>query len=352
MARDGWITDVRTFTSSTLQRLGTVPEAVEPMLAELARERDATNWTIGYEHQYEMVPASYSQFATTSPGTLQLLREAFGNAEWRPADGELERLEAVLTEREVDMVRLANLVAAQGLLAARKAIRSGVRECDVAAAASTAVLESAYRLEPVRRVLPFPHVLSGPRSEQAYQPYGATSGRRISRGEPVLVQLEVYLNGFWSEITRTFIVGKPSRKQQLAYEAILDAMARARHVERAGVRASEVDVAARQVLAGHGYGEAFRHGLGHGVGFQAISHSRLPRLHPQSPDVLEAGMVHNMEPAVYQPGLGIRVNDDVLVTSGAPEQLTPLESELEWATCSNHHHFLRPVWPSQRRKAA
>ncbi|HEX2923338.1 MAG TPA: Xaa-Pro peptidase family protein, partial [Chloroflexota bacterium] len=287
----------------------------------------------GYEHDYGTVPAPYTQFAVATEGTAQLLRDAMGGVEWKAADRDLELLESTLTEREVDMVRLANLAAAQGVRAARATIRAGTRECDVAAAVSSAVLESGPRLGPAHRVIPYPHVISGPRIEKAYRPYGVTSGREILKGELVLVQLEVYLEGFWAEITRTFIVGAPNAEQRTAYNACLEAMEMARNVERVGVRAAGVDIAARTVLTRLGYGDAFRHGLGHGVGFQAISHERLPRLHPASPDLLQAGMVHNMEPAVYMKDFGLRINDDVLVTENGPELLTPLERDLDWAIC-------------------
>ncbi len=341
MARQGWVKDVRAFTAETLHRLSTVGEVVEPVLAQLARDREMAGRVIGYENDFGTVPASYTQFAVTSPGTLQLFQEAFGDTEWRAADRELEELEAVLTNREVDLVRLANLVAAQGVTAAREAIRSGVRECDVAGAVSKTVLAAGLRMEPVRRVMPFPHVLSGPRTETACRPFSYSSGRRISRGDQVLVQLEVYLDGFWAEITRTFFVGEPSSEQRAAYDACLEAMDRARQVERAGVQAAGVDIAARTVLTRHGYGDAFRHGLGHGVGFQATSHNRSPRLHPASTDLLRAGMVHNAEPAVYMRDFGLRINDDLLVTAGAPEQLTPLEKELDWAICGRRGKTLR-----------
>ncbi len=334
LAREGWVGDVRTFSPSTLLHLGTVPEAVEPVLAQLAREKDMLGLVVGYEHDYGPVPASYTQVAVASAGTAQLLQEAFGGAELRPADRELEQLESVLTEREVDEVRLANLVAAQGMQAARVALRPGMRECDLAGVVSSAVLAAGHRLEPVRRVVPFPHILSGPRAEAAYCPFGLTSGREIARGDQVLVQLEVYLDGFWAEITRTFFVGQVSEEQRAAYDACLEAMERALVVERAGVRAAGVDIAARTIITDRGYGGAFRHGLGHGVGFQAISHERPPRLHPVSPDVLQRGMVHNLEPAICMNDFGVRISDDVLVTGGVPERLTPLETDLDWAICA------------------
>ena len=333
MARQGWVTDVRPFETTTLRHIGTVAEAVEPMLAQIAREKRLLNASVGFEHEYGMVPASYSQFGVTSPGTTQLFQECFGDAEWKPADEHLEELQAVLTPREIEVVRTANLIAAEAMHSAKNVIRSGLRECDVAGFATKAALAMGHRLETVGRVLAFPHILSGPRAEHAFQPFGLTTGREIETGDTVLVQLEVYVDGLWAEITRTFLVEKPSAVQRDAYEACLEAMERARAAERAGVSGSEVDRAARITLTRRGYGDAFRHGLGHGVGFQAISHERQPRLHPASLDILRSGMIHNIEPAVYMSGFGIRINDDILVTDSGTEQLTPLETDLDWAIC-------------------
>jgi Xaa-Pro aminopeptidase len=90
-----------------------------------------------------------------------------------------------------------------------------------------------------------------------------------------------------------------------------------------------VDRAARDVLARHGLGDAFRHGTGHGVGFAAIDHNARPRLHPASSDVLEAGMVFNLEPAVYLPGRsGVRHCDVVALHAEGPELLTPFHIDL------------------------
>ena len=147
LARGGWVTDIRTFEPVSLLQLSTLAVAVEPMLAQLARERDMLGCVIGYEHDYGLVPVSNAEIATPSAGTFQLLQEAFGGAEWRPADGELEQLEAVLTDREVELVKLANLVAAQGMVAARSALRPGMRECDLAGAVYSAVLAAGHREE-------------------------------------------------------------------------------------------------------------------------------------------------------------------------------------------------------------
>ncbi|GAC1565660.1 MAG: hypothetical protein NVS3B14_04120 [Ktedonobacteraceae bacterium] len=81
-----------------------------------------------------------------------------------------------------------------------------------------------------------------------------------------------------------------------------------------------------------GFDPAFKHGLGHGFGFQAINHAAAPVLHPASTAVLRSGMIHNMEPAVYQQGKeGIRLNDNVLVREDGNEVLSSLiPRELDW----------------------
>jgi Xaa-Pro aminopeptidase len=115
-----------------------------------------------------------------------------------------------------------------------------------------------------------------------------------------------------------------------------DAIARARQgalaVIRPGVPARTVDQAARRVLDDAGFGAAFRHPTGHGVGFTPIDHDAWPRLHPLSDDVLEEGMVFNVEPGIYHPGRnGMRDCNMVAVTATGHELLTPFHLAVdEW----------------------
>jgi Xaa-Pro aminopeptidase len=103
-------------------------------------------------------------------------------------------------------------------------------------------------------------------------------------------------------------------------------------VIRDGVTGHDADAAAREVMRSAGFGDAFKHGLGHGFGFQAINHAAAPMLHPASRQVLRAGMVHNVEPAVYLDGKGgIRLNDNVLVTRDSNELLSArMPRDLAW----------------------
>jgi Xaa-Pro aminopeptidase len=113
------------------------------------------------------------------------------------------------------------------------------------------------------------------------------------------------------------------------YAAVLEARAAALDALRPGARARDVDGAARAVIAQRGYGSAFTHGTGHGVGFAAIDHDALPRIHPASPDVLEVGMVFNIEPAIYLDGvMGIRHCDVVALGERGPIVLTDFQTDV------------------------
>jgi Xaa-Pro aminopeptidase len=265
---------------------------------------------------------------------MEMYRSVFPDANIVDAGPTLEQMGISKTEREIDRIRIANEIAGFGLQAAREAIRPDASEGDVAAATASAILSRGFGHKGVTRVIPFPHVMSGPRSADAYKPFNLTSNRRLEKRDFVLVQLEVYADGYWAEVTRTFIVGEPSSIQQRMYETCLEAQSRAIEAIGYGVKASIVDEVARSYIAEQGYNGRFKHGLGHEVGFQAISHTRPPRLNPNSSDRLGPGQIHNLEPAIYIDGLGgLRINDTVLDLPRGAEYISRIERSLAWVTC-------------------
>jgi Xaa-Pro aminopeptidase/Xaa-Pro dipeptidase len=114
------------------------------------------------------------------------------------------------------------------------------------------------------------------------------------------------------------------------YAAVAEARQAALAAIRPGVKAADVDKAARSVLQARGFGDAFKHSTGHGVGFSAINANARPRLHPKSDDVLQTGMIFNVEPAVYFDGYGgLRHCDVVALTDRGPEVLTPFQGDMQ-----------------------
>jgi Xaa-Pro aminopeptidase len=133
--------------------------------------------------------------------------------------------------------------------------------------------------------------------------------------------------GYRSDLTRLLVTGKILPKLRKIYRVVLNAHRRGIESIRAGIRAGDVDAASRKVIADAGFGGAFGHALGHGIGLE--THEG-PRVGPEVPLVLQAGMVVTVEPGIYLPGWGgVRIEDDVLVTRGGCEVLSSAPRELE-----------------------
>ncbi len=329
----GVAVEVKTFAEETMSYIGNTIQAVGEPLAELLRSAKLNeNAVVGYEGLYSPIATGYTQVGAPGPATLELLHKLFLGGYLRDASAMLDELAAIKTEEEIGYIRRCEDVAHQGFMAAREAVRVGATEAEVAAATYAALLRAGYAAPGANHVLPHVHVMSGPRAALAYRAFNLTSNRPIAHGDTVMVQMEIGINGYWAELTRTFFAGAISAEWRKAHEACVAAQDAALHVIRDGAQAREADGAARGVMTKAGFGSAFKHGLGHGFGFQAINHAAAPVLHPASDAVLRSGMVHNMEPAVYLEGQGgLRLNDNVVVRPDGNEVLSSqIPRDLGW----------------------
>lgn len=323
----------KAFTEETLEYIGEAIEAARQPVAGLLRSAGLdAGATIGYEGGHAPIAPAYTQVGISGPKTLDLLRAALPGAQLRDATTLLEMLASIKTEAEIAQIRRSVEVAITGFEAARTAVRVGAREADVAAAASAEMVRAGYSLLGTKIVQPHVHVMTGKRAAEAYRAFNLTSNAIIQRGETVSVQIELGIDGYWAELTRTFFAGEVSAAWRRVYETCTAAQQSALSVIRDGVTGHDADAAARAVLQDAGLGNAFKHGLGHGCGFQAINHTDQPILHPVSETILRDGMVHNLEPAVYQEGSGaFRLNDDAVVRQGGNDLLSAaLPHHLGW----------------------
>jgi Xaa-Pro aminopeptidase len=185
---------------------------------------------------------------------------------------------------------------------------------------------SLAQFNQIQRADGFAWCMSGANSALAAGAYARSRAKAIQAGDLVLVHINSYADGYWTDVTRTFTMGKPDGRQQEMYDAIALAREAALTAIRPGATGAEVDSAARDVLTARGFGPHFKHSTGHGVGFSAIDANAKPRLHPKSNDTLEVGMVFNIEPAIYFDGYGgIRHCDMVTVTKSGAELLTSFQ---------------------------
>jgi Xaa-Pro aminopeptidase len=158
------------------------------------------------------------------------------------------------------------------------------------------------------------------------QPHASTGNRTIEEGTTVVVDAAARLGDYCSDCTRTFATGELPAELARSYEVCRRAQEAALAAVRPGAAGREVDAVARDLISGDGLGELFGHGLGHGLGLEV---HELPRLRPETDDVLPAGGVCTIEPGIYHPGLGgIRIEDLVIVDEHGPQVLTTFTKEL------------------------
>jgi Xaa-Pro aminopeptidase len=192
-------------------------------------------------------------------------------------------------------------------------MRPGIAENAVAAE-----LEYRARLWGAE-AMSFPTIIaSGPRSAM---PHGTASEAKLPRRGFVTLDFGVILNGYCSDMTRTVHLGRATERERNAYDAVLAAQENAVAAVAAGVKAGEVDEAARSVLREAKLAEYFTHSTGHGVGLE-IHES--PRIAMAQQALLTRGMVITIEPGVYIPGaFGLRIEDTVVVERRGCRVLTP-----------------------------
>ncbi len=331
LAEQGWEDGLRTYAAASLQELRSPVETVRQPLAKAAATlKLGPGSVIGYENDEASVPAPYVAMHLYGAAVAELLRSALPGVTLAPASELLRRLRAVLTPSEVNCVRTACHIGAEAFETGAELLQAGMTEPEAVNAFRAPLSANGQGLKEVARADGAVWCMSGPNSAEAYTAFARTRARTLELGDLAMIHCNSFVDGYWTDITRTYCLGPPSERQKAMYDAVLAARQAALEAIRPSARAAEVDHAAREVLEQRGFGKAFKHPTGHGVGFAAISANARPRLHPASPDVLETGMVFNVEPAVYLEGYGgIRHCDVVTVTDTGAEVLTPFQAELD-----------------------
>lgn len=258
--------------------------------------------------------------------TSRLERHGGATVTLVPTDGVVERLRAVKDADEIAVMREAGARlsrVARDTLA--DVVRVGRSEREMAVEIDSRLRAAGFERNAFDTI-----VATGPGSAL---PHAHPGARRAEPGDLVLVDFGGVFDGYCVDLTRTTVVGRPSKEARRIYRAVADAQDAAMAVVRAGVAADVVDGAARQALARHGLAEAFGHSTGHGLGLEVHEEPRVGRRRADGADPwrLEAGMVVTIEPGVYVAGFGgVRIEDDLLVTETGAEALTdvPRDSRL------------------------
>ena len=279
--------EVQVDSAFTIERIGS-----EGMTKAVARRLNALKLSnAAFEPQY----MTYAEF--------QALDREFGG-KLKPVSQLVSALRTRKTSEEVERIRTALRLSERVLEEILEELEPGITEREVAAR-----FEYAFKQRGASGAS-FPTIaLFGSRSSL---PHGEPGDRALQMGDVVLFDFGCRLDGYCSDLTRTYVFGTiPGAWLEDIYALTHTAQQRAIEAVRAGISCQDLDAVARSLIAEAGHGDHFGHGLGHGVGIEI---HEAPRVGIHSDTTLEPGMVITIEPGVYLPGQGgVRIEDVVVV---------------------------------------
>lgn len=297
-------------------------EPAIPLLREAARHAGVARARIGVELGFESVAAGHTAAEVFVPAasTHGAIARALPDATLLDATPALDTARRRKTEREIAALRRANAIAGFGLEAFRRWYEPGRTEAEVAGQVEAAILARGTGHDGARHVRAWTQLMTGPPSAEAHSTHPFTSARVIQPGDLGVLELATVADGFWSDLTRTLVAGRPSARQSELWEAVTAAVDAVLAGARAGMSAAAVDAPARDTIAARGLAGSFPHPTGHGLGFRY--HETGPILRPGSSETVEAGTVTSVEPGVYLPGLGgMRLERNVVFRADSLEVL-------------------------------
>lgn len=255
----------------------------------------------------------------TTVSALAGMKKAISPAKLVEMPAVTDRIIRVKSKEEIKAIGEAATMASTAYEMMLGGVAAGMKERDVATMLATATRELGSEADAFDII-----VVAGARSAM---PHGRASDAVIRKGDVVTVDFGCRVRGLHSDMTRTFCVGTPKQHVMDVFAVLYDAHLTALDAAQPGITAGDLDAAARNIIDKAGYGDYFRHSLGHGLGYDVHEYPRVA--HGNSAEVLEPGMVITIEPGIYLPGkFGMRVEDDVVIGTKAPSILTTAPREL------------------------
>ncbi len=239
-------------------------------------------------------------------------------AELIPVEDAVEKLRLRKSEAEIETMRSGARILDRAYEFILSAVKPGRVEKELALELEIYLLKQGAEERAFQFI-----VASG---ERGAMPHGTASEKRMQEGDLVTIDYGAVFDGYATDMTRTLVLGKADQKQQEIYNLVLEAQQEAVRAVKPGLKASDLDAVARNIIDSSGYANYFGHGLGHGIGLE--THEQ-PVLNPRSSTVLEPGMMVTIEPGIYiRDWGGVRIEDMVVITGSGGETLTASPREL------------------------
>ncbi|MEA4882322.1 MAG: Xaa-Pro peptidase family protein [Clostridia bacterium] len=278
--------------------------ALEEILKELAAKHGVHR--LGFEK------------SSVTFGFHEKLVNAGLEAQLIPTVGIVEDLRYVKDDYEIELIAKAARIADEAFGYILEIVKVGIEEKEIE-------VELDYFMRRAgASAVGFPTIIaSGPRSSL---PHAVPSRRKIEYGDFITMDFGALYGGYRSDMTRTVVMGRANDTQKQIYEIVRNAQEEGLLHVSAGVKGTDPDRSARDVIIAAGFGDFFGHGLGHGVGLEIHEE---PFMSPKCDKTLAAGNVITVEPGLYLPKWGgVRIEDTVVVKEDGCEPLTLSPKEL------------------------
>ena len=219
---------------------------------------------------------------------------------------------------EAEKMRLSSRLNDEAVRRLIETVREGDRECDLAQRYTQIALSLGAQGVSFDPLICF--------GANGAEPHHATDSTRLKKGDMIILDVGLSLDGYMSDMTRTVVLGRASDEQKKVYEIVRAANEAAKRAVAPGVPLCEIDAAARKVICDAGYGKRFLHRTGHGIGLEVHEGADVSAA---STAVVKEGMIFSIEPGIYLGGkFGVRIEDLVMVTKNGCECLNRLPREL------------------------
>ena len=250
-------------------------------------------------------------------GYLQKLTRG-SRAKLQDGDPVLQGLREIKDEAEMELLRRSGAILSKSFREFPALLKEGISEMELAKAATDRIYQNgASKVDDML-------VQSGPR---AADPHSLPSPKKVRKGESVVIDVGANYCGYYADITRTFCLGA-AKEVESVYGEVLEAQRQATIAAKDGAKVGEVDGGARGVLQRAGHGKEFIHRTGHGLGLEI---HEAPYIVQDGKEKLREGMCFTVEPGVYLKGkLGVRIEDDVLMSGRVGEEITKVPKDYGW----------------------
>jgi Xaa-Pro aminopeptidase len=319
---NGWVV-VDDLGHVTLVTDGRYGQQAERQLAAAGFDEHTATISVGANgpRLHELIAAAVTDHATvgfeaahTSFAQYQQWCELFGGAHrLAPTTGTVERSRRAKDDHEIAAIAEACRIADQALAEVAPHLADGLTEADVRNRLEIRMRELGASGPSYETI-----VATGPRN--APLPHHRPTNTLIETGHTVIIDVGALVDGYHSDMTRTFVIGQPTALQREVYDVVRAAQQAGVNAVRPGIAAAQLDSVCRSIIADAGFGPWFSHGTGHGVGL--LIHED-PFINAASTMELQVGDVVTVEPGVYREDLGgVRIEDLVVVTSDGCRVLT------------------------------